>query len=63
VLWAVSRAIEGATGRDMWHFSAPYPYQWRGPRGDSKTTVPKSSRKPVDVRQETDDRSTIPLAA
>jgi hypothetical protein len=63
VMWAVSYAIERLTGRDIWHFSAPYPLRWIRHRGPTATPRPNSGRKPVDVRQETGDRSTLPLAA
>ena len=63
VIWAVSHAIERFTGRDMWHFSAPYPYRWMGERGDTATPRPNAGRKPVEVREDTADRSTLPLAA
>jgi hypothetical protein len=28
LLWGASHLIERLTGRDLWHFSAPYPYRW-----------------------------------
>jgi hypothetical protein len=27
VVWGVSRLFERLTGRDMWRFTAPYPYR------------------------------------
>jgi hypothetical protein len=63
VMWAVPHVIERLTGRDMWHLSAPYPYRRVRHRGDTTTPQPNSYLDPVAVRQETDDRSTVPLAA
>ena len=63
VIWAVLHAIERGTGRDMWHFSAPYPYWRMRHRGDTATSRPNSGPKPVHVRQDTDDGSTLPVAA
>jgi hypothetical protein len=63
VLWAVSRAVERAAGGDMWHFSAPYPYTSTPSRAHTTTAASNPGRKPVEVRERTDDRSTMPLAA
>ena len=52
VTWAVSHAIERVAGRDMWHFSAPYPHRWRRHRGGTASPRPNSGRK-----------QTLPLAA
>ena len=27
-VWAASHVVERLRGRDMWHFTAPYPYPW-----------------------------------
>ena len=63
VIWALSHVVERLMGRDMWHFSAPYPYRWMRDRSETAETPPNAVRKPVRVRQETDDRATLPLAA
>ena len=62
-LWVLSHVVERLMGRDMWHFSAPYPYRWMRDRRETVGTRPNSVRKPVRVRQETDDRATLPRAA
>jgi hypothetical protein len=28
VTWGMWRAVERVTGKDLWHFRAPYPYRW-----------------------------------
>ena len=62
-IWAVSHAIERLTGRDMWHFSAPSPESVdASSRGHDEAAV-ELRPEPVAVRQKTDDRSTLPLAA
>lgn len=30
---AASHWLRRLTGRDMWHFTAPYPYRWMGDEG------------------------------
>ena len=62
-VWAASHVIERFTGRDMWQFTAPYPYPWMRESGDVASTPPSALRKPVETIVETDDRSPIPLAA
>jgi hypothetical protein len=62
-VWAASAAIERLAGRDMWHFTAPYPYRWMRDSGDTAPKPPNSVEKPVDTIVETDDRSTLPMAA
>jgi len=64
MMWAVSHAIERlAAGRDVWHFTAPYPYRWMPHRRDTATPRPSSGRRAVEVRQEAEDRAILPLAA
>jgi hypothetical protein len=64
MMWAVSHAIERlAAGRDVWHFTAPYPYRWMPHRPDTAPPRPSSGRRAVEVRHETEDRATLPLAA
>jgi hypothetical protein len=63
-LWAVSHLLEWLTGRDMWSFTAPYPYRWMREEGETATPRPGVVREPVDEPLETDDdRSTLPVAA
>lgn len=62
-MWGVSRAVERLTERDMWHFGAPYPYRWMRHRAETAIAPPSSGREPIDVRQTTEDRSRLPLAA
>ena len=62
-IWAASRLVERLTGRDMWHFTAPYPNPWMRESGDTASTPPSALGKPVENTVETDDRSTLPLAA
>jgi hypothetical protein len=61
-IWVASRMVERLTGRDMWHFTAPYPYPWMRESGDAASMPPNASGKPVENTVET-DRSTLPLAA
>ena len=59
-IWAASRVAERLTGRDMWHFTAPW---WVRESGDAPSTPPSAPEKPVENIVETDDGSTLPLAA
>ena len=61
-IWAASHAIERFIGRDMWLFTAPYPYPWMRESRHAASTPPTLG-KPVENVVETDDRSTLPLAA
>jgi hypothetical protein len=62
-IWAASRVVERLTGGDMWHFTAPYPYPWMRESADAASTPPSALGKPVETMVETEDRSTLPLAA
>ena len=62
VIWAVSHAIERVTGRDLWHFSAPSPESGDASSWGHEAAV-ELRPEPVEVRRNTDDRSTLPLAA
>jgi hypothetical protein len=62
-IWAASHVVERLTGRDMWHFTAPYPYPWMRESGEAASTVPSAVGKAVENTVDTDDRSTLPLAA
>ena len=61
-IWAVSYVVARLTGRDMWHFVAPYPYRWMRERGEA-IARPIPVQKQIEDRQDTDGRSTLPLAA
>ena len=43
-IWAASYVIERLTGRDMWHFTAPYPYSWMRERADAASAASMPSR-------------------
>jgi hypothetical protein len=62
-IWAVSHVVERLAGRDLWHFSAPYPYRWMRERGGTARPRPNAGRKPRENRQETNDRATLSRAA
>lgn len=62
-IWAVSHVLERLTGRDLWHFSAPYPNRWMRDRGETAMPRPNPARNPVQNHQDTDDRAILPLAA
>jgi len=61
-IWAVSHALEWLTGRDMWHFKAPYPYRWMRDEGETALprlrVIPESKDEPIDTR----DPDAFPLA-
>jgi len=40
LIWGVSHLIERLTGRDLWHFSAPYPYRWMREAGEPAMASP-----------------------
>ena len=61
-IWVASRMLERLTGRDMWHFAAPYPYRWMRERGDAASPPPSASGNLIENTVETDG-STLPLAA
>jgi hypothetical protein len=62
-IWVVSQALQRLTGRDMWHFRAPYPYRWMREAGETATPRPRVIRESKDEPLDTNDRSTLPLAA
>jgi hypothetical protein len=33
-IWGISHVLERLTGRDMWRFTAPYPYRWMREQDD-----------------------------
>jgi hypothetical protein len=63
VIWGVSQVVERLTGRDMWHLTAPYPYRWMRERGETALPRPHAVPRRIECTVETDDRSTLPLAA
>lgn len=62
-IWAVSHVFEWLTGRDMWHFTAPYPYRWMRDEGGSASSrrrvIPESKAQPIDP----EDPDALPVAA
>jgi hypothetical protein len=62
-IWGVSHALARLTGRDMWHFAAPYPYRRMRDGGETALPRPDVSRESVHKPAETDERSPLPLAA
>ena len=48
-IWAASHVIERLMGRDMWHFTAPYPYPWMRWARRSETD-PLAARKLIHLR-------------
>src|SRR3954467_5908856 len=62
-LWAALHVVERLTGRDLWHFTAPYPYAWMREGGDAVWTPSSALGTPVENTVETGNRSTLPLAA
>ena len=59
-IWAASHVVERLMGRDMWHFTAP---SWIRESGEAAPTLRSALGKPVENTVETDDGSTLPLAA
>jgi len=62
-IWAVSHVLARLTGRDMWHFVAPYPYRWMREGGEPALPRPDVTRESVHKPVETHERSPLPLAA
>lgn len=62
-IWAASYVVERLTARDMWHFSAPYPYRWMREHREAAPVPPNTVGKPVENVVETERRSARPLAA
>jgi len=46
-IWALSHIVERVRGRDMWHFTAPYPYRWMRKGGEDAVPPPNVVGKPV----------------
>ena len=63
VFWAVSHVLARHTGRDMWHFAAPYPYRRMRDGGEAALPRPDVSRESVHEPVEAGERSPLPLAA
>ena len=43
-IWAASHVIERLTGRDLSHFTAPYPYPWMRESREAASTSPATRR-------------------
>jgi len=63
VVWAASHVVERLTDRDIWHFTAAYPYPWMRESADAASTSPSALGRHVENTVETDDRTMFPLAA
>jgi hypothetical protein len=59
-IWAALHVIERLTGRDMWHFTAPW---WVRESSEVASTPSSALGKPVENMVESDAHSTLPLAA
>jgi len=44
-IWVVSRLLEWRRGRDVWHFSPPYPYRWMTEAGGTSRPQPTSAER------------------
>jgi hypothetical protein len=62
-LWAVAHLLKRVTGRDMWLFTAPYPYRRGREAAATELRRPGDSRPSIDEPLETSDRPTLPFAA
>lgn len=62
-IWAASYLVERLMGRDMWHFTAPYPYRWMDENGNAGSTPSSALVTPDENTLEADDRSTPLMAA
>jgi hypothetical protein len=62
-IWAVAHALERRAGRDMWHFSAPYPYRWMRERAETPLPPPNPAGTQAQESRLADGCSTLPLAA
>jgi hypothetical protein len=62
-IWAVSRVLARLTGRDMWHFTAPYSFRSMADEGETSLPRPVVSRESVHEPIETEERSPLRLAA
>jgi hypothetical protein len=62
-IWAVSHVFERLRGRDLWHFTAPYPYRWMRERGETAPPQRDSAGERSDDGLETGDSSPLPVAA
>jgi hypothetical protein len=62
-IWAASHVVARLTRRDIWHFTAPYEYLSTRGRGKAASTARSDLGERFDSMAETDDRSTLSLAA
>ncbi|HEY7170584.1 MAG TPA: hypothetical protein VH417_07035 [Vicinamibacterales bacterium] len=63
-IWVASQVIERLTGRDLWHFKAPYPYRWMAGHRESTRPLADVAPQPVDeVLQTGEPLSRLPRAA
>jgi hypothetical protein len=62
-IWALLNTLERVRGRDMWDFTAPYPYRWMRERGEDALPPPNVVGKPVEDTRRTEVPSKLPRAA
>jgi len=62
-IWAASHVFARLTGRDMWHFTAPYSFRSMAGEGETSLPRPVISRESVHGFIETEEKSARPLAA
>jgi len=63
VIWGMSRVIDRVTRRDMWHFTAPYPYRWMREAGDAAMLPPGRPETQNEPDPATWDLAPVPMAA
>jgi hypothetical protein len=62
-IWGMSLVRERLAGRNLWDFTAPYPYRWMSQRETPLLPRPNDVSNPVEDTLEANDRSTLPRAA
>jgi len=62
-IWAASRLVEWLMGREMWHFSAPYPQRWASEGNETTGVTPNGSGESAGEARKTNRHTTIPLPA
>ena len=62
-MWGLAHLVERLTGRDLWHFSAPYPYRWMPDEDVPARLHVNTGREPVEGVRDPDDAPRLRLAA
>jgi hypothetical protein len=52
LMWALTHLIERRIGRDIWHYSAPYPYTWMDVASIDETPPATNESTAKEVRGE-----------